>query len=787
MGRYPEPQDYKDVSAATRRYLDSESVAGALVVDCANQDDLERVYDDLSGLDIVSAKDLCRNDFPPPIDDLVSRFKRVEKKTLFKRFSPFWLLKGERETTAALSAILNAEANKPVVVVTYKLARYLQKYDDPRITPRILLVRAHEETPSPRLLFAAREFLPKGKRTKGALQELGEAVETAKYEKDRPTELLFETNRRFKDYPDSLFVIDELKTARDALVRVTPELATIAPNALTQDEWRLVWDETRNLGSWQAAIEHAFDGRTAHALVKTLEAKEPFKRPVDLPLFFLALKLYAPRDESYLSRVVAASERASEFFDQLYQQILTVPPSSPQFDALYQDRRAMLGEDESALIANARSRFIAKANEKGIDAVLYMTDQSIEERKAILNFMAKNGFELGRERVLTILERVYPLLYDYLADYQFKDPLLSEYFRDYRFLKVVNRVSAEFLERVNRLALDRSVNASLPACSLKLSSLNHEGARVYFVDALGVEFLSFLVKRAREKKLSVEVDVCRCAVPSTTEINKPFIKEILRDEDEDIQNLDAIKHGGHGKPNKKEPTAYIAEELEELKAIVTRISADLNQGKYDRVYLVTDHGSSRLAVLYEPETKVEMAASAERSGRCCPKSDTDAPPSGAMEEGDWWAFANYERFKGGRKAFVETHGGASLEEICVPVIEFKLLDQKITTELGTVDSEGRFNSAMNPTITKKTKDAVPTLYFSASRTLKSPRVKIKGREVTNVVEKVATPTDAYVYSVALPGIEKGKYEAQIYDGDNLVGGTLTFEIASGGAKKRSIL
>ena len=30
--------------------------------------------------------------------------------------------------------------------------------------------------------------------------------------------------------------------------------------------------------------------------------------------------------------------------------------------------------------------------------------------------------------------------------------------------------------------------------------------------------------------------------------------------------------------------------------------------------------------------------------------------------------ANYERFKGGRKANVEVHGGASLEEVIVPII-----------------------------------------------------------------------------------------------------------------------
>ena len=67
-----------------------------------------------------------------------------------------------------------------------------------------------------------------------------------------------------------------------------------------------------------------------------------------------------------------------------------------------------------------------------------------------------------------------------------------------------------------------------------------------------------------------------------------------------------------------------------------------------------------------------MNSAGEHSGRCCPINDLDEKPACATEENGWWILANYDRFTGGRLSSVEVHGGATLEEILVPVIEFAL-------------------------------------------------------------------------------------------------------------------
>ena len=69
--------------------------------------------------------------------------------------------------------------------------------------------------------------------------------------------------------------------------------------------------------------------------------------------------------------------------------------------------------------------------------------------------------------------------------------------------------------------------------------------------------------------------------------------------------------------------------------------------------MIADHGASRLAVINESETSVEVAEKGMHSGRCCPKADISEKPDSATEENGFWCLANYDRFKGGRKANVE--------------------------------------------------------------------------------------------------------------------------------------
>lgn len=114
---------------------------------------------------------------------------------------------------------------------------------------------------------------------------------------------------------------------------------------------------------------------------------------------------------------------------------------------------------------------------------------------------------------------------------------------------------------------------------------------------------------------------------------------------------------------------HIFRELEIIDNELRNIQAMLIQESISKAIIVSDHGASRLAVISGEENSafIEMDEKGEHSGRCCPIDDNPNIKYAAYEDG-YAVLANYERFKGGRKANVEVHGGATLEEVIVPII-----------------------------------------------------------------------------------------------------------------------
>lgn len=118
---------------------------------------------------------------------------------------------------------------------------------------------------------------------------------------------------------------------------------------------------------------------------------------------------------------------------------------------------------------------------------------------------------------------------------------------------------------------------------------------------------------------------------------------------------------------------HLFRELEIIDVELKRIQSKLKQNSFEKAVIVSDHGASRLAVIFEQETDLlQLDEKGQHSGRCCP---VDADPN--IPYASYWdgysVLANYERFKSERKANVEVHGGASLEEMVVP---YYYIDQK---------------------------------------------------------------------------------------------------------------
>ena len=200
---------------------------------------------------------------------------------------------------------------------------------------------------------------------------------------------------------------------------------------------------------------------------------------------------------------------------------------------------------------------------------------------------------------------------------------------------------------------------------------------------------------------------------------------------------------------------YLIKELEIIDDLLKQIKASIYSGYYDKAIIISDHGASRLAVLHESENLWRMATNGVHSGRCCPKNEIDSKPNFAIDEGGFWVLANYDRFQGSRRANVEVHGGASLEEIVVPVITLSLKNSD--------GVEIKLNNPDNIYLDRK-KGIGIDLYISYTENKNNVRVLIDGNTY------LASTQDGKHYTVAMPDIKRAKtYTGEVYDGDNLIG------------------
>ena len=147
-------------------------------------------------------------------------------------------------------------------------------------------------------------------------------------------------------------------------------------------------------------------------------------------------------------------------------------------------------------------------------------------------------------------------------------------------------------------------------------------------------------------------------------------------------------------------------------------------------------------------------AKGEHSGRCC-KEFSPCSLSNIVSEKGYFVLTDYSRFEGSRKANVEAHGGASLEEIVVPVITLSLKN-----------SDGVEIKLINPDhiyIDRK-KGINVEMYVSYIKNKNNVRILIDDNMY------LAVAKDGKHYTVAMSDIKRAKtYTGEVYDGDDLIG------------------
>lgn len=393
----------------------------------------------------------------------------------------------------------------------------------------------------------------------------------------------------------------------------------------------------------------------------------------------------------YIQYVVAGSNDLTDFKYMALNQISNIAHTDPQFVSLYLARKKIAQQYPESEIAV----FVSNNRFNPEESVYKLTDNTLVEREEIIADIAQHGMPSN-------LEMIYPDLALYLKKYHFQgdslNDLLTSYFDEYKRQKLMNVISEDFLQQVDQLAISRDYNRLRTRDEL-VSSIGADSTFLCWVDALGVEYLSYIVELAHRKGLAVSVNVGRCDLPTITPINKKFYELWPDLYKRKVEDLDDVKHhekGGYKYGPSNLFSIHLAKELQIISAIIDEAATDLGLRQYDRYVIASDHGASRLAVLRKKEEKYTTDTQGEHSGRCCKLfSGYDLPF--ATEENGYVVLADYGRFSGSRAANVEVHGGASLEEVLVPVIVLSLRDTSIVIKM--VESTVKADYKKGATIT----------------------------------------------------------------------------------------
>lgn len=740
-----------------------------LWIDFANAEDLRSFIGNFLVDRKISVEEYCNEDSMPRFENLYSDF-RMEDFAFICNLSGFLKLLGSRKTAEVLSTLLSIGSKKIILTVQ---CRSDFRITDPRLKEKcqVLSVDGSPQKSLDVFFVPAPEYLPQGIRPYGGVHLLGPMFEQ---QDDAVAYIL--TSKKKRDFPEAKMNIRELNNAYEVLCSRIPQTANISMDKGTNEQWEYALGLLKENTSWEPIIDSVFGShKSLEDCLHDFASMDDDKKW----LFYIALRLFEPRNVC-LKHVISKIASAQEIVRGVFRSIFDFGTNDYRYWDLYEARLKLL-----KLMKTEQAEFsdfcdVVRAKDGNI--LPYLTNTSQQEKELIFEYLDKNGASLERKELTAVLSHVYPELCDYLIDFDFGNDLLNGYFSAYKYQKLTNHIQPDFLRIVEEQAKERDYNSLLPSRSSLIEKLNFENSSLYFMDAMGVEYLGFIQQECNKKNLMADVKVCRAEVPSLTLYNKDFV-EIFKNHGiaaKDIKGIDEIKHDGtlNYSYEKTKLPIYLIQELAIIEETLSRIQNELKSRNVDRCFMIADHGATRLAVVAQKDydysiSEFEVPADVSHGGRVCKYSEDAAN----LEEttcvdtvdGKFCVVAGYKRFKGGRRPTVEVHGGATLEEVAVPIIEICL--KRTDVEIWIETPEVTVGFGLNAKIKIASKTVLRNVF-----------VEINGQKIP------ASEMSGQNFSFDVPkSIKAGEYDVKVFENGNLLKSDLKCKIKKKMAQERNLL
>lgn len=806
--------------------MGQESLSVRLVnaesVECVQN--LIRHYSTVKGLTLISATDSRFGQCPDYLPSLMEVVKYFEKKSregvkgkfIVTGFGTLLKFYKKEDAEAALRELLINSFNFPLVFILYQQKKTLESLisQDERRARNILLCSSEASFP-PDIYYIKKSDKKESGEGIRCVDGIEEVI--AEFERMEGGSLYVRTEREVDSYFNSLLYIRDKTNSYANLLSIDGTAKGVSREFVADKLWERLYNETRKIGSVKAVIKEKIGINCVLCSIPSICSflKDGEYSDYNLFLFYIYLKTPCPL---WLAKSVAERvKQGSDLQNLPIYILLSILDEDCLTSTYWQDYDTWSKIASSIKLTSAMfSEYYNRVREKGDKKLYYLTsnlktedEEEVGRKKVIATIAQEWSGEVAAKELLSVLKHIDTSLYLYLKDCDrsiimtqdgFDPSFILSYIQEYKEQKLTNFLHPSFLKSVEDKAKDSTYITSIKMRSEVLHNIKKErSAKLHFIDALGIEYISYIVSKIKESNLSVSVFLCRAQLPSITSINKEFVdnwkNELKKDgvEGKKIREyvsenlkLDALKHEGNKDiyENNKDAPYYISKELGIIDAEIKRIEEDAQ--RFSKVYIATDHGSSRLCVLANKTASYTMESKGEHSGRCCPKQENEAPPClNAISENGYWILKDYERFKGGRQAQIETHGGGSIEEVVIP---FFIVQKKAATLLVIKVNDGNpITFKFNSSIVIKLYSSIQLEKLGEGGERKVSIVKKDGKEALTLYSAlpIVSTENKNLYNVTLPNLKPGEYTLILNIGEGEEAST-SFIVKSGGMTENSM-
>lgn len=719
----------------------------------------------------------CKEVSFPQLDVLNKEIQQngEERSLVLIGLAPYAMLRGEEDALHLLQKWLNCSPRGYLIILLSHMGNLLHRCmgRDPRLPLRVIFLEG-DVSPLPRIHLFPVSYDGGNQNMLCHVKGLLSALES--YDPTKGIiDFYVKTDVKKENLPHSMYFLSDYEGGYKEFCKRNCQMAMQLQESWgSEEEWKRFAADWQSYRSWSKVSEVYFGVTEKYSTVWSLiqSGNDSYKKW----LLWLFIKARGAEENPYLNFVKDHSQNWKDLEEHIYLDIAQIDAKDERFSSFFSARRYLL--KDAPCKASWEMAFQNGLKQKGRDAIYYLSDESMWE--IVHLFACLQDYSYTQEEVLAVLKAHFPELSAYMKTFVVtldhihrKDTPemvalrndLTTYFDQYKWQKLENHLDPTFRDWVEKLATKRVYN-QLDERSLLMKRVDRNRSTVFFVDALGVEYLSYIQEKCKEQGLRCHIHICHGELPSITSMNKGFVHKDTKC----IKELDELKHHNQTYDYEKQKLPiHLVAELQVIDHLLQDIKDKLLTKEIKEAVVVSDHGATRLAVLSEEEngaTFVDGENKGQHGGRCCLVSENPHLPYAAYENG-YAVLANYSRFKGSRKADVEVHGGATLEEVLVPLIRISLQPEDMTV---------RF---WNDVVTFKMSET-PALEVVTNFNMEKPRLLINGKFYEGIL-------DAHKQRAkfVLVGMKRSrKYTADIYDGAECLKEQVPFELKRSVAKDR---